>query len=86
MSLFALFHSSLTTDCNVSQSTFLRKGFRESQSSAHTLLYSHDEDKNSDKDDDDGGSESDGVSSLSSGSDSSHSSGAFFSCMHKLLK
>ncbi|XP_056873218.1 GC-rich sequence DNA-binding factor 2 isoform X3 [Takifugu flavidus] len=65
--------TSYSTDCNVSQSTFLRKGFSDSQSSAHTLLYSHHEDKSSDNDDD-GGSESDGVSSLSSGSDSSRSS------------
>lgn len=86
MSLFALFHSSLITDCNVSQSTVLRKGFSDSRSSAHTLLYSHDADTSSDNDDDDG-SKSDGVSSLSSSSDSSHSSsGAFFSCMHKFLK
>lgn len=45
--------SSTPPDCNVSWSSFLRKGFSDSESSVHTLLYSDDGDKRSGKDDDD---------------------------------
>lgn len=90
MFLFAIFRSpSPTTDCCVSQSTFLRKD-NDSQSSAHALQCNDDNNNDeADDDSDDGSSGSDSVSSLSSASDSNHSAskpGTCHCCMHKLLK